>query len=201
MSDTKTGEYVSSSSALFISAKGLKGRQSVRATFKLPENIINLLGIVAAQLGIKQKSLFDQLVEDRDILAKVAERAHKTVHEKNARRQKTFVLSRHSLDVLDSVAKQHKIPRDFLVETSIERLLPVINAEQEKHEKRKLIYRDMKNYLRQGQKLLRKTEDVLGREDHVSKKLGKIVHTCEANVSELAEIIEGGRAMEEFIAE
>ncbi|MCL7489270.1 MAG: hypothetical protein M8357_13975 [Desulfobulbaceae bacterium] len=200
MNDSKNGKNVSSKSTLSISAKGLKGRQSVRATFRLPEHIINLLGIVAAQLGIKQKSLFDQLVEDRDVLTKVAEKAPDIVHEQKKKRQKTFVLSRKSLDVLDSVARQQKIPRDFLVEISIERLLPVINSEQEKHKKRKLIYKDMEAYLHQGKKLLRKTERLLGKEDQVSLKLRKIVNTCEANASELASTIEDGRAMEDFVA-
>ncbi|MFO7496112.1 MAG: hypothetical protein R6X05_10835, partial [Desulfobacterales bacterium] len=39
----------------------LRGRQSVRATFKLTESCINAIHIVAAHMGIKQKSLFDQL--------------------------------------------------------------------------------------------------------------------------------------------
>ena len=132
-----SGDNIPHNSALFISAQGLKGKQSVRATFRLPEHIINLLGIVASQLGIKQKSLFDQLLENKDVLIKVAEKAHTNIHVKEERRQKMFVLSKNSLNVLAAVAKQQKIPRDFLVEISIERLLPIINAEQEKLKKRK----------------------------------------------------------------
>ena len=45
----------------------LRGRQSVRATFKLSEGCIEAISIVAAHLGIKQKSLFDHLVEDASI--------------------------------------------------------------------------------------------------------------------------------------
>lgn len=184
----------------FISAKGLQGKQSVRATFRLTEHTISLLGIVASQLGIKQKSLFDQLVEDREVLTKVAENAHEVNRNKEERRQKTYVMSRKSLEVLDSVARQKKVHRDVLVETSIERLLPVIHAEQEKHAKRKMIYKDMEEYLLLGRKLLQKTERVLGKEDQVSERLRKIVNNSEANAAELAAIIEGGRAMEDFTA-
>ena len=46
----------------------LKKKQSVRATFRLPDEIINLLSVVASQLGLKQKSLLDQLVEDKELL-------------------------------------------------------------------------------------------------------------------------------------
>ena len=198
MSEENNEKNVPDNSALFLSAKGLKGKQSVRATGRVPDHIINLLGVVATQLGLKQKSLFDQLGEDKKVLKKVAEQAHDIVLEPEERRQKTYVLSKKSLHVLDSVAKQQKIPRDFLVEISIERLLPVITAEQEKHKKRKLIYKDLKQYLLQGQKLLLKTERVLGKDDQVSAKLRKIVKTCETNVADLAAIIESGRAMEEF---
>ena len=55
-----------------LDANTLRGRQSVRATFRLPPPIIELLSIAANQLGIKQKSLFDQLVEDREVLEQVA---------------------------------------------------------------------------------------------------------------------------------
>ena len=37
-----------------LTAEALKGRQSVRATFKLSEHVINLLSLVANQLGLKQ---------------------------------------------------------------------------------------------------------------------------------------------------
>jgi hypothetical protein len=40
-------------------AENLRGRQSVRATFKLSARAIEALSIVAVHLGIKQKSLFD----------------------------------------------------------------------------------------------------------------------------------------------
>jgi len=51
-----TSKLVSKTSAL-----DLKGRQSVRATFRLSEDCINAISILSAQLGIKQKSVFDHL--------------------------------------------------------------------------------------------------------------------------------------------
>ncbi len=45
------------------SAMDLRGRQSVRATFRLSEACINAITILSAQLGIKQKSVFDHLWE------------------------------------------------------------------------------------------------------------------------------------------
>lgn len=116
------------------------------------DHIIKLLGMVASQLGLKQKSIFDQLVEDEEILIKVAEGASGKVSAAEEHRQKTYVLSRRSLEVLDNVARQQNIPRDVLVEVSIKRLLPVMSNEQEKHRKRKLIYGEIRTFLDQGKK-------------------------------------------------
>jgi len=183
---------------LTITATGLKGKQSVRATFRLPDHIIKLLGIVASQLGLKQKSLFDQLVEDEEVLIKVAEGASGKVSAAEECRQKTYVLSRRSLDVLDNVARQQNIPRDVLVEVSIKRLLPVMNNEQERHRKRKLIYGEIRTFLDQGKKILQKSSRLLGEEDHAYDLLKKIVDVCEENVLELERIVEKGRPMENF---
>lgn len=46
------------------STSDLRGKQSVRTTFRLSEGCIKAISIVANQMGIKQKSLFDHLVED-----------------------------------------------------------------------------------------------------------------------------------------
>ena len=51
-----------------LTVDDLKGKQSVRATFRLPQQVIELLTLIAGQLGIKQKSLFDQLIEDSAVL-------------------------------------------------------------------------------------------------------------------------------------
>lgn len=185
-------------SELLISAEGLMGKQSVRATFRLPRHVIELLGLVAAQLGLKQKSLFDQLIEDAFVLNKVAENAHDYNPESGDRRQKTFVLSKRSLQILNLVAQKQRIPRDVLVEVSIQRLLPVMNAEQEKHKKRMGVYEDLQNYLQQGRKLLQKTSRLLGKEDHVYEMVKKIVELCEEKVVVLEGIVEKGQSMENF---
>ena len=48
----------------------LRGRQSVRATFRLSEACIDAISILSAQLGIKQKSIFDHLLEKGKIMEK-----------------------------------------------------------------------------------------------------------------------------------
>ena len=54
------------------SPRDLRGRQSVRATFKLSAKAIEAMSIVSVHLGIKQKSLFDHLIEDAQSLKHIA---------------------------------------------------------------------------------------------------------------------------------
>ncbi len=186
---------------LNISAEGLRGKQSVRTTFRLPPHVIELLGIVAAQLNLKQKSLFDQLIEDVGVLDKVAERAHGYAPASPERRQKTFVLSRRSLEVLEQVASRQNIPRDVLVEISIRRLLPVMTAEQEKHRKRTELLRDLKVYYEQGKKVRQKAEMLVGGDDPVVAMVAEVVATCGEKVAELEDIVRKGQSLEGFTAD
>ena len=52
-----------------VTTLALKGKQSVRTSFKLSEGCIQAINIVAKQLGIKHRSLFDYLVEDNGATA------------------------------------------------------------------------------------------------------------------------------------
>ena len=181
-----------------ISFDDLKKRQSVRATFKLPQDVIELLGVIAGQLGIKQKSLLDQLIEDTALLAKLAKDNHQDLDGEATRRQKTFVISRSSLRSINDVAKKQNISRDILVEISIKRLLPVIETELEKHIVRKTILKEMENYLQLGENLCGKARKLLGKNDVLSDMLEKQIHLGQKNIETLTAIIEKGMVMEDW---
>src|SRR5210317_699216 len=83
------------------SADDLRGRQSVRATFKLSSRAIDALSIVAVHLGIKQKSLFDQLIEDAGSLSLIANEMESEDFHALDRVQKTYVISRKTLRSLE----------------------------------------------------------------------------------------------------
>jgi hypothetical protein len=191
----KTVRY---SSVLGLSAEALRGRQSVRATFKLPVQIIGLLSLAANQLGLKQKSLFDQLVENREILEQVAAGAKEYTQQVEQRQQKTYVLSRNSLSTLDYVAKTYGIPRDFLVEISISRLLQVIRSEQEKQKQRKQVLSEMEALLHQGLELLSRTEQALSAEDPTTRQLSQLLGQFERNVEQLQEVVVRGKGIEQY---
>jgi hypothetical protein len=86
------------------SSMDLRGRQSVRATFRLSEACIDAITVLSAQLGIKQKSVFDHLMEDAQVLKDMArDLANIELDRHGNRIQKTFVISRRSLSFLDSI--------------------------------------------------------------------------------------------------
>lgn len=181
-----------------ISFDELRNKQSVRATFKLPQEIIDLLGVIAGQLGIKQKSLLDKLIEDTSLLEKLAQKADQAPLHKTTRCQKTYVISRSSLRSINEIAKKQNISRDILVEISIRRLLPIIETELEKHITRKFILEEMKNYMMYGENLREKAQKLLGKDDVLYDMLEKQQNLAQKNISTVDSIIEKGMPMEDW---
>ena len=174
----------------------LRGRQSVRATFKLSAKAIEAMSIVSVHLGIKQKSLFDHLIEDAQSLSHIAREIESEKFQTLNRKQKTFVISRRTLSCLDDISKRFEAPRDALVEYSIQRLLPLIDQERERHQRRKEILNDLNEYLADGLKIFKKSRSLLGEDDPVFIRLAsgiKSLMNAQANVNafgEKGEIIE-----------
>ncbi len=175
--------------SLKLNVRRLRGKQSVRATFSLSEQMIGLLKVASVHLRVQQKSLIDQLVEDRISLEQVAHAAQAKGKRDIKRRQKTFVLSRNSLEVLDEIAQQHGISRDYLIEASIGRLVPFLDAEQEKHKRRRILIMDVEHHLKQGRELLAKADKMLGRDDNFRKKLEKIIQHTEFTIEDMKKSI------------
>jgi len=182
------------------SAEELQGKQSVRATFRLPDHIIKLLNVVAFQLGLKQKSLFDQLIEDEEIVKEIARRTRErdSKTDRIHRRQKTYVLNRRSLEIIKRLSKELNISRDFLVEISIQRLLPILNAEKAKHTNRLIIYNDLEHYLDQGNELLKKADHLLGAGDATCEMIKLSIDMSVRNLDNLRRMIERSKTMESF---
>jgi len=180
------------------SSADLRGRQSVRATFKLSERAIDAMSIVAVHLGIKQKSLFDHLIEDIQSLNLIAREVESERFGALNRVQKTFVISRKTLSNLDETSKRFNAPRDALVEYSIQRLMPVITRERERHRKRKEILRDMNEHLENGLEILKKSRLQLGEEDPVSVKLESAMRSLVNAQGHVRAFVEKGEIIEAF---
>jgi len=187
--DETNGEYTLS--------YDLKGRQSVRATFRLSTGCIAAISIVAGQLGIKQKSLFDYLVEDIEALKAIARRLKQDwAAEKNERIQKTFVISRRSLSSLELVASDFNTPRDALVELSVQRLLPIIASERQKHALRKTMIEKIESFHHSGNRLAEKLQSRLGTDDPMTQHFDLAMAAFRGAFIQIRELIQKGQALE-----
>ena len=180
------------------SSMDLRGRQSVRATFKLSAQAIDILSMVSVHLGIKQKSIFDHLIEDDQSLTIIAQEVDPKPVKALERFQKTFVISRKTLLALEEAASQFNTPRDVLVELSIQRLLPIIYREQEKHKKRKKILNEINCFLDQGAALLEEFETILGKEDPVSAEFKRAIEVLTDARTHIGAFVVKGQMIENF---
>jgi hypothetical protein len=157
-----------------------------------------LLSVAASQLGLKQKSLFDQLVEDREVLEQLAQMADRSQSAETQRQQKTFVVSRNALLSLESVAKTCGLPRDLLVELSIQRLVPVLTSEQEKQRKRSDMLGQLQSVCQQSERLWRQAVELLGEDDQAVRLLAGVHLHCQRVASELSQVVEQGKELERY---
>ncbi len=176
----------------------LRGRQSVRATFKLTDMCIEAIGIVAAQLGIKQKSLFDHLFSDTQTLSTIASKFRNARLDAANRIQKTFVISRGALVSLEAVARNYNAPRDALIEISVQRLLPMIAEQRQRHAKRKAVFGRIQKHLEDGRKLLAEAYAELGEEELITDRLNAAMAIYESAFKHMSAFIEKSEGIESF---
>ncbi len=176
----------------------LTGMQSVRATFKLSKRTIQTINVVAAQLGIRQKSLFDHLMEDAEHLRAVADGIQRIDPDAKERIHKTYVISRKTLTRLEQVCQTSNASRDILIEYSVQRLKPIIAREQEKQIKRKEIANEFEQLIQQGQQLLEKSSVLLDEEDVVFNRLASAIAYSANAYQHMAEYVKKGEDLEDY---
>ncbi len=175
----------------------LRGHQSVRTTFKLSERCINALSVLASQMGIKQKSLFDHLVDDVQVLKTIAREFEKfPVNEQRV--AKTYVISRRTLENLEQVSSKYNTPRDALVEFSIERVLPLIEREKARYARRTEIAQQLASQLKKIAQLLQETEQDLGEDDPLVQEMYAILQSSDAAFRRINAYLEKGKKISEF---
>ena len=198
MENNKETTSIKNMSLPHASAFDLRDRQSVRATFKLSPMAIEALSIVSAHLGVKQKSIFDHLIEDARSLVRIAQELDRISLERLERVQKTFVVSRSTLKSLEKAAKKFNAPRDALVELSIQRLLPIISRERQKHTVRKNFLNNINSFLNEGLELLAKFEADLGQEDMTTAVFSSAIKALQGAQKEIREFVNKGDMIENF---
>ncbi len=176
----------------------LRAKQSVRATFKLSRKAIDSLGLVALHMGIKQKSLFDHIIEDASVLKEIARRIQIQKFKEKTRIQKTYVLSRKTIEILEAISDTHDLPRDALVEYSIMQLGSVIIAEKENHKIRKELFKKVLKHFNKGRELFTTSLELLGESDPFCKKLEKALLAFNKEKNEIESFLKKSKPLEDF---
>jgi hypothetical protein len=180
------------------SISDLRGRQSVRATFKLTARAISVLNTVSIHLGIKQKSLFDHLMEDCQTLHSIAKKLEMRHFNALQRIQKTFVLSRKTLASLCEAAEYSGAPRDAIVEYSIYRLESVLSDELKKQKIRKQIQSRLAEQIDNMKKILKDSQKLLGNGDPLCRSLENMTDACISAYNDLGLFVNKGKIIEDF---
>jgi hypothetical protein len=149
-------------------------------------------------MGIKQKSLFDHIIEDLDALDNLAQNIQIRQFKKIPRKQKTFVLSRKTIEALAAISETYGMPRDALVEYSVKKLESIISAEKLRHKERKLLQGNVLEHFNKGRLLYKKAVDILGKDDPFCRRIEKAVFACQKTEEELIEFIEKSKVLEDF---
>ena len=176
----------------------LRGRQSVRTTFKLTPRSIDALSLLASQLGIKQKSIFDHLVDDTRALQALARDLENRSELAQDRVPKTYVISRKTLENLEQVCKRYQAPRDALVEFCIERIMPLIKEEKEKHLNRQKLQTKLDQFVVLSRELLEDADKELDRDDPVFEQVYQMARATQSGYDEINQIIEKGARLEDY---
>lgn len=174
---------------LKLDTEVLRAKQSVRTTFKLPEKTINLLKVSAKHLGIKQKTLLDQLLEDEKALELLADDA--VIHSRNEKdcRPKTFVLSKKALERIEDVSRCHETPRDFLVELSVARLASYVDSLAETHDQRRSLMKELGLYKNHLEELSAKAHATLKEDDVFWVKLENLTKRTRKYIGEISKTV------------
>lgn len=190
---TVTPKNKNDASLLLNNAADLMGKRSVRATFRLSAEFIDVIRVLSAQLGIKQKSLFDHLMEDTDALHLIASRAQPGRLEKRGRLQKTVVISKKSLTSLDAIAREFSASRDDLVERSIQRLFPIVAEERRKQDRREAAFSKIGAHFTQMVELRDEIEGLVGSEDPMCRSIEKAFKAYKGAYAAIGEHVDKGK--------
>ena len=181
-----------------MTSSALKGKQSVRTSFKLSEACIQAISIVSTQLGLKHRSLFDYLVEDTDALKAIAEDIVNGDSGKDEKSQKSYIISRNTLNTIDDMCDALSISRDTLIEHSVRRLMPIIEKEIDNHRKRKEMVELVNQHLKNSRIVLTKIKARVGTDDPIYRAFANTVSTCKQVSSQIGTIVNKGKVLEGF---
>lgn len=183
----------SNRSLLLKDASELMEQKSVRATFRISPEFIEALSILSSRLGLKQKSLFDYLLEDSDSLIAIARSNPRENVDKKSRIQKTFVISKKSLSSLEKLLSEVEASRDDLVEYAIQRLLPILLKERSQQKKRETVLSEIVQHFERSIELMRKIEKSVGKDDSLYEYYSAVIETYRDAFDKMENLVQQGK--------
>lgn len=123
-----------------VSKISLSEKQSVRTTFKLNENCINVIDWLLKTNNLKPKELFDLICFNNDLINLAAEAAKKDDKDISIKQsRKTFVISKRVLRLVNKKSEEYGLSRDLFFENlvSLFKALLEKHTEEEKHKEKK----------------------------------------------------------------
>ncbi len=84
------------------------------------------------------------------------------------------------------------------MEFSVQRLLPLIARERERHEKRKEILAGITKHFNQGVKILHNISNLLGDDDPIFDRFATTMAVYQKSYEQIESYIEKGKIIEEF---
>ncbi|MCB2146401.1 MAG: hypothetical protein KQI81_07990 [Deltaproteobacteria bacterium] len=176
----------------------LLGKKSVKATFRLRPEVISVLSILSTQLGIKQKSLFDYLMEDVNALHAITRASGPGRFDKAKRVRKTLMLSQKSLAALKAAAEQSSTSLDDIVERLIHRLLPVFEKERRRQGKRENALAKIKKHFNQGKPLMHEIRRLVGKEDSLYQSFQAVMRSYAKAFADIETLVNKGKRIANF---
>ena len=178
----KTTDQIRKKYKAILSQTTLRDKQSVRTTFKLHSKTLGDTAWLAKYNGVSQKVVIDfavkHLSENLEEIYPALLKKGDIAFRKDIKKKpielirKTQVISRQSQNILNNLSKELQIPRDQLVEDTINILKMFSDSERKDHEKALKYIEDAFDHLDKTEKKLNK---FLKEEDPVSIRFRKIL--------------------------
>ena len=158
----KTTDQIRKKYKAILSQTTLRDKQSVRTTFKLHSKTLGDMAWLAKYNGVSQKVVIDFAVKHlseylEEIYPALLKKIKKDIKKKPIELiSKTQVISRQSQNILNNLSKELQIPRDKLVEETINILKMFSDTERKDHEKALQYIEDAFDHLAKTEKKINK---------------------------------------------
>jgi hypothetical protein len=99
---------------------------------------------------------------------------------------------------LDAVTKHIPVSKDDLIERSIQRLLPILEKERIRQQRRASVLTRIVDHFKQGKALAKDVQANVGKDDTIYQSLASIMEAYEKTVADIQKLVNKGKRVSEF---